>query len=206
MLPTGAVRARPSGVVRPAGAPLPAAGRSPTAGDSIAGDSIADARGGDPAALAGLYAQHAGVLTAVAARILGSRADAEDVIQDLFVGLPEALARYEERGQLGAWLRRLVVRLALGRLRTERRRGEEPLDAGVDPAPRTDRLTADALVDRVALERAVATLPEPLRLVFLLREVEGYAHDEIAALLGISRGASEVRLFRAVRRLRALLA
>lgn len=178
---------------------------------------LAGARRGEPDALARLYCAYAGALTAAAARMLGSRADAEDVVQDLFVGLPEALARYEERGQLGAWLRRLVVRLALGRLRAERRRGEVSLpgtDAGPDARggdasgrrPLAGSSPADTLVDRVALERAVAALPEPLRLVFLLREVEGYAHHEIAALLGITRGASEMRLFRAVRRLRALLA
>lgn len=187
----------------------------PTALPPLTGAAVwfAAARRGEPDALARLYAEHAGRLTAVAARLLGSRADAEDVVQDLFVGLPEALGRYEERGQVGAWLRRLVIRLALGRLRAERRRGEEPLDVRAIDQPRSAARRqgagsppADVLVDRVALERAVAALPEPLRLVFLLREVEGYAHDEIAALLGISRNASEVRLFRAVRRLRVLLA
>ena len=126
-------------------------------------------------------------------------------MQDLFVGLPEALGRYAEQGQFGAWLRRVAVRLALSRVRADRRRREEPLDAVADTARDPRPAVGDAAVDRLALERAVAALPEPLRLVFVRREVEGYAHAEVAALLGISRAASEVRLFRAVRRLRELL-
>lgn len=175
----------------------------PEPAPSTPADLIAAARRGEPGALASLYEQYAGGLTTAVARILGSPDEAEDVVQDLFVALPEALGRYAERGQLGAWLRRVAVRLALGRARARRRR-EASLDAAADP-PDHRPLASDAFADRLALERAIAALPEPLRLVFVLREVEGYAHAEIAALLGISRSASEVRLFRAVRKLRALL-
>lgn len=176
---------------------------------STFGELIARARRADAEALTTLYRLHADALMAVAARIVGSTPDAEDVVQDLFVGLPEALGQYTEQGQLDAWLRRVVVRLSLARVRARNRRREDALDPRTEPPAATpERLVvpADGVIDRVALERAIAALPEPLRLVFLLREVEGYAHAEVAALLGISRGASEVRLFRAIRRLRALLA
>lgn len=172
-------------------------------------DLIAGARRGEAGALTTLYEQHAGILTAVAARILGSVPDAEDVVQDLFVALPEALGRYTEQGQLDAWLRRVVIRLALSRGRAHHRRREAPLDVvapGIVSPSSHHRRSADIIVDRIALERAITALPAPLRLVFVLREIEGYAHAEIAVLLGISRNVSEVRLFRAVRRLRALLA
>lgn len=169
-----------------------------------AGDLVARARRGDVGALATLYQQHAVVLTAAAARVLGSRTEAEDVVQDLFVALPEALARYREQGQFGAWLRRVAVRLALGRMRSRQRRRESPLEATADLVDPRGR-PADVVLERLALERAIAALPASLRVVFVLREVEGYTHSEIAALLGITRASSEVRLFRAVRRLRGSL-
>ncbi len=161
---------------------------------------IARARAGDPAALAAVFRRHAPELLAVATRLTASRDEAADVVQDLFVGLPEALAHYRERGQFGAWLRRAAVRLALTRLRAARRRRDVPADAPPSAAAR-----AEPVLDRIALERAIGALPESLRVVFVLREVEGYSHAEIAAALGITRAASEVRLFRAVRRLRDAL-
>lgn len=81
-------------------------------------------RSGDGDALGALYDQHAPRLLRVAWRMLGERAEAEDVLHDLFVGLPEALRRYDDRDRLDAWLIRCVVRLALMRLRQTRRRGE----------------------------------------------------------------------------------
>lgn len=144
-----------------------------------------------------LYRRHAGALLGVAYRLLMSRADAEDVVHDLFVGLPEALRRYEERGSMESWLKRIVVRLALSRIRARR-------DVALDAAPDLTILPEDT-VSRVALQRALATLSPSLRSVLVLKEVEGFAHREIADLLGISVAASEVRLHRALRQLRVAL-
>ncbi len=127
-----------------------------------------------------------------ALRLLGSRADAEDVLQDVFLGLPDALARYEERGAFGAWIRRVAVRAALMTLRRRARRVHEPLasaDAVAAAPPEPER--------SIAARRAIAALPDALRVVFVLRELEGYAHAEIAELLGITRTASALRLHRA---------
>ena len=144
-----------------------------------------------------LYRRHAGALMAVAYRLLMSRADAEDVVHDLFVGLPEALRRYEERGSMEHWLRKIVVRLALSRLRARRhvtlQESAEPVAVSPDP------------VARVTIQRALAALSPSLRAVLVLKEIEGFSHAEIAAMLGISVAASEVRLHRALRQLRALL-
>jgi len=134
---------------------------------------------------------------AVAYRLLMSRADAEDVVHDLFVGLPEALRRYEERGSMESWLKRIVVRLALSRLRARR---HVTLDAVPDLA-----VKPHDPVNRVAVQRALAELSPSLRAVLVLREIEGFSHAEIATLLGISAGASEVRLHRALRQLRGAL-
>jgi len=157
-------------------------------------------REGDMAALDLLFERHATPLLRLATRLMGSEADGEDVVQDVFVGLPLALRRYEERGQFGPWIRRVTARTALMRLRRIGTRGEVTLDGALEPE-QPQRLE----IERIGLERAIAALPESLRVVFVLREVEGHSHAEIAALLGISRSASEVRLHRAVQRLRLLL-
>lgn len=154
--------------------------------------------GGDRDALGELYRRHAGALTRLAARLLVSRTEAEDAVQDLFVGLPEALGRYREDGRLDAWLRALVVNLALKRLRAGRRRAALEASQPISATQRQDPDSGD-------LRRAVDALPHGLRAVVILKIVEGYSHAEIAELLGISRGNCEIRLFRALRQLRKTL-
>ena len=156
------------------------------------------ARAGDAEAVGALFRRYGGTLYRLAYRLLGSREDAEDVVQDVFVGLRVSLSRYESRGAFSAWLRRVAARVALMRLRADRRRphpAADPEDARDDPD----------LALRLTVERALDTLPEPLRAVLVLRMVEGYAHEEIAAALGITVGASKVRLHRATRRLQQVL-
>ena len=153
---------------------------------------------GDTQALATLYHRHARALLAVAFRLLQSQADAEDVVHDVFVGLPEALRRYQERGTLGAWLRKVTARVALMRLREENTHRTEPLD----PASAAAANPPDAAL---TIERALQRLSPGLRAVLVLKEIEGFSHAEIAAMLDISVGASEVRLHRALRTLRARL-
>ncbi|HEX8274616.1 MAG TPA: sigma-70 family RNA polymerase sigma factor [Longimicrobiaceae bacterium] len=160
------------------------------------------AAGGDAAALAELYGRYGEAVHRLAFRLTGSAAGAEDVLQDVFVGLPEALRSYAGRGSLEGWIRRVAARTALMRMRGERRRREVALDPREEPAARSD---PGAVVERTAIERALAALPDGLRAVFVLREVEGYSHAEIAGLLGIRPGTSEVRLFRAKKLLRTLL-
>jgi RNA polymerase sigma factor (sigma-70 family) len=152
----------------------------------------------DPDALAALYARYAPVMMRVAYHLTGSRADAEDVLHDVFLTLPDALRRYEERGRLEAWLVRLTARAALTRGRRRRRAAETPIDNKA-----ITRTSPD--VDRVDIQSALRALPSSLRAVVVLKEIEGYSHAEIAKILGISVGASEVRLCRAMRRLREAL-
>src|SRR6266545_263433 len=92
-------------------------------------DLVAAVRAGNSDALGRLYEQHADAVFVLALRMTASEADAEDVLQDVFVGLPEALRLYEERGTFGAWLKRVTARTALMRLRSQRRLREESLEA-----------------------------------------------------------------------------
>ena len=112
---------------------------------------IAEARAGSNDALASIYHDHANALLAVAYRLLLSQADAEDVVHDVFVGLPEALRRYEERGSFGAWLKRITVRVALSRIRTAQR------EVGLDQADTVDSGKGAparvAHIDRCSLDR-----------------------------------------------------
>jgi RNA polymerase sigma-70 factor (ECF subfamily) len=158
------------------------------------------AREGDPAALGLLYDDFGAGLFRLAYRLTGSREDAEDVVHDVFVGLPEALARYEERGRLGAWLGRVTARVALMGRRTTRRRREVELDGAADVPSSPGASRPDA-----ALRMALDALPPGQRAVVVLKEIEGYSHAEIATTLGISPMTSRVRLLRALRRLRRQL-
>lgn len=161
---------------------------------------VAALRGGDQDALAELYRRYADALYAAAYRITGDEAYAQDTVHDVFVGLERALRSYDERGELGAWLRKVTVRTALMGIRSRRRRSrrEETVEVPTmtDPEPVEERMAV-----RAALER----MPEKLRLVFMLKEMEGFGHGEIADRLGISEGASSVRLSRAWAYLRRTL-
>lgn len=157
---------------------------------------LAGARAGEPEALAEIFEEYARRMLGVAQRITGSEEDARDVVQDVFVGLPEALRGFDGTGALPAWLRRITVRAALLRLRSERRRAKWHHHAGREAA-REHR--PSAVEARVTLERVLRRMPEELRVVYVLKEVEGYSHADISSMLGISPGASEVRLHRARR-------
>lgn len=165
-------------------------------------DLIARAREGSPEALEAIYVEHGDGLMRLAYYLTGSTADAEDVLHDVFLGLPEVLARYQERGTFAAWLRRVTARVALTRIRVARLRGEVPLETAAHPA---QAASDDALARRAELERAIRKLPVALRTVFVLKEIEGQSHAEIAQLLGIRVGNSEVRLHRALKKLRRYL-
>jgi RNA polymerase sigma-70 factor (ECF subfamily) len=158
--------------------------------------------GGCSDALGELYVAFAGDVFDAAYRVLGSVPDAEDIMGDVFLGMPAALRSYDHGSGYGfmSWLERSTVRLAAARADRIATTREVPLDSVPAPAARPV-----PTIDRLALERALEGLTPALRTVFLLKVVEGYAHLEIAAMLGISVAASEVRLHRARRKLRWLL-
>ena len=166
-------------------------------------DDVALARqahSGSPTAIAELYQRYGRAVYRIAYRLTGSQADAEDVLQDVFLGLPEALRTYAARGSLGAWIGRVATRAALMRLRSVRRKNEVTFEeSAVHPT------TTSAPADRLAIQAAIEALPDALRVVFVLRAVEGYSHSEIASLLGIRVGSSKVRFHRARKRLRRYL-
>jgi RNA polymerase sigma-70 factor (ECF subfamily) len=160
-----------------------------------AGDVAARCAAGEVEAYAEVYREHGASLYATACRMLGDRAEAEDVVQEAFLSLLRHAAELQG-GNLGAWLRRVVANACIDRIRARGRWRTEEVDdmhlTAIPEAPATLR---------VDLERAVAALPPGARTVFLLHDVEGFLHSEVAALLGIAEGASKSQLVRA----RALL-
>jgi RNA polymerase sigma-70 factor (ECF subfamily) len=154
---------------------------------------------GDSSALELLYWRHAGRLLRLAFQLTGSREDAEDIVHDVFLGLQKAVRQYSETGRFASWLGRITVRVAMSRMRYNERRKEVALPDDLESSSPTD---SDRIATSIAVTTAVLRLPPPLRAVFVLSEIEHYSHAEIAALLGISRINSAVRLHRALRLLR----
>src|SRR3954469_23998079 len=156
---------------------------------------------GDTGALGELFVAFGDLVYRTSLRLTSSPADAEDVTQELFVRLPDALRGFTGGpASFPGWIRRIAVRQTLMLMRSGRRRREVDID-GVAAllAPGDDAL------NRLTLEAALARLSAEHRMVFLLKEVEGLAHAEIAELLEISVANSEVRLHRARRELRDML-
>ena len=152
-------------------------------------------RAGDMMALGVLYKQTAAVVYGSAYRCVNSEQEAEDVLQDVFLGLPEALRGYVEKGKFLSWLRAVTIRMSLMRMRAQQRLREDPLDLAADvPADANARVRP---IQRIAAREAIRRLPDSLRVVFMLKEVEGYSHAEIGELLGIKPAASAARLSRA---------
>ena len=134
----------------------------------------------------------------MAYRLTDSSPAAKDVLQTVFGRLPAALKTVDQRSSLGTWLRVVATRVALQLVRARRRRREVPLEHDLSSHP-------PLILDSIALERALAALPDTLRTVIILKEIEGYSHKEIGELLEITPSASMVRLSRARASLRAAL-
>ena len=125
---------------------------------------------GDANALREVYERYADDVYRIALRLTGSSADAYDVTHDVFVGLPEAMQRYDPDRSFPSWLRGVAVRTAQMRLRSERRRREVALPSVVGLAVRSRQ---EAVVDRLTLEKALDGLSPDLRSVVVLRELKG---------------------------------
>jgi len=167
-------------------------------------DPIHRARQGDPDAFRLLYEEHVGRIYALCLRLSGSAAQAEELVQDTFVRAWEKLPGFRGESAFGTWLFRIAVNVSLGERRTRGRR-EARVTTTADPEalPSTAR-NADP-GRRMDLEAAIAALPAGARTVFLLYDVEGYQHAEIARMTGIAEGTSKTQLFRARRLLREAL-
>ena len=164
---------------------------------------------GDVAAFEQLYNRAAGRVYAVCLRMSGDRAQAGELTHEAFIRAWERLGQYRGESAFTTWMHRLAVNLVLERLRSDRRREarvtlvegeamERAVDVAYDPA-------AGDVGDRIDLERAVAALPPNARTVFVLHDVEGYRHDEIATRMQLAPGTVRAHLHRARKLLMGML-
>lgn len=174
------------------------------------------ASGGDDAAFEELYRAHAGRVHALCLRMSGSRERAIDLTQDVFVHVWERLASFRGESALSSWIYRLTVNLILSNARRDKRRLTHEMPAESQEIPAADgggtrnagpenvreqreraSVRPASVLDAVDLERAIAGLPPGARTVFVLHDVEGYRHEEIAKLTGTAEGTCRAQLHRA---------
>ena len=159
----------------------------------------------DVPAFEDLYRQHSTRLFNLAWRMCGTRADAEDLLQEIFLLAYRKLPEFRGDSTVGTWLYRLAMNRCLDHLKNRQTRAsgatttlDEDMIAGPKGIP-------DGGIKRLDLERAIARLPEGARAVFVLYDVEGFQHHEIANILGISEGTSKSQVHKARLKLRVLL-
>jgi RNA polymerase sigma-70 factor (ECF subfamily) len=165
-------------------------------------------RKGDLGAFEELYRQHAGRLYSVACRMVGNSSDAEDLLQEIFLAAHRKLDSFRGDSALGTWLYRLATNLCLDYLRSKAARTSQ-LTSVLDDEPKladsSSRSLAERTLTRMDLERALQQLPEGCRAAFVLHDIEGLEHREVADALGIAEGTSKSQVHKARLRLRSLL-
>jgi RNA polymerase sigma-70 factor (ECF subfamily) len=178
-------------------------GRAESPPDELSED-VRAAQRGDVAAFERLYRAQAGRVYALCLRLTADGTRAETLAQDAFVRAWERLGTFRGDSPFAAWLRQVTVNVVMADQRAASRRTRRVMttdDEGVLDAPGPPR--ADA--ERLDLERAIRALPEAARTVFVLHDVEGYGHQEIATLTGIAEGTSKAHLHRARGKLQEIL-
>ncbi|HEV2289076.1 MAG TPA: sigma-70 family RNA polymerase sigma factor [Candidatus Acidoferrales bacterium] len=176
-------------------------------------DAIRLAQQGDAAAFERIYQLHNRRVYSLCLRMVGNTAEAEDLTQEAFLQLFRKISTFRGESAFSTWLHRLAVNVVLMRLR-KKTGSETSLEEVTQPdeeggGPRRDfgapDLGLSGSIDRVNLKRAVDQLPAGYKAVFVLHDVQGYEHNEIAEIMGCSIGNSKSQLHKARMRLRDLL-
>jgi RNA polymerase sigma-70 factor (ECF subfamily) len=172
-------------------------------------DVLARAQAGDHYAFAQLYALHKRRIYSLCLRMVGNVAEAEDLTQEAFLQLHRKIATFRGDSAFSTWLHRLAINVVLMHLR---KKGLSliSLDEAMEPTPEegpgrsfgAPDLSLTGSIDRLALERAISDLPAGYRLIFVLHDIEGYEHNEIAGMLDCSIGNSKSQLHKARLKLR----
>jgi RNA polymerase sigma-70 factor (ECF subfamily) len=189
---------------------------SPIVSDRMSeAEAIRRARDGDRTVFEYLYQLHSRRVYAVCLRMVGNTTEAEDLTQEAFLLLLRKIHTFRGESAFSTWLHRLAVNLVLMHLRKK-----TPPTVSIEATPDPDDETAwphpssmigapdlllEGSIDRINLERCIARLPVGYRTIFVLHDVQGYEHHEIAGILGRSVGASKSQLHKARARLRELL-
>ena len=175
-------------------------------------DVLARAQAGDHSAFAQLYSLHKRRIYSLCLRMVVNVAEAEDLTQEAFLQLHRKIATFRGDSAFSTWLHRLTINVVLMHLR-KKGLSLVSMDEAMEPAPEGNPgrsfgapdLTLSGSIDRLALERAVGDLPAGYRLIFVLHDIEGYEHNEIASMLDCSIGNSKSQLHKARLKLRDAL-
>ncbi len=180
--------------------------------NSIDADVLARAQAGDQFAFAQIYSLHKRRIYSLCLRMVGNKAEAEDLTQEAFLQLYRKIGTFRGDSAFTTWLYRMAINVVLMHLR-KKGLPESSLDEAMEPAqedrPRRNFSVPDlhlaGSIDRMALESAIAALPAGYRLVFILHDIRGYEHNEIAEMLDCSIGNSKSQLHKARLQLREAL-
>lgn len=178
-----------------------------TAEGDLEGRRVAELRAGDLEALGTLFDLHHASLRTFAMRFLGDAAAAEDLVQDVFLALPDAIARYRGEAPLKSFLVAMAANLSKNHVRAAARRRAMIAKAALEPVPQATRPDAELERERLGgmLQRALDELGHEHRVAFVLCEIEERTSPEVAQLLGIPEATVRTRLFHAKKKLRELL-
>jgi RNA polymerase sigma-70 factor (ECF subfamily) len=163
------------------------------------GDStdVALAAAGDRQAFERLYRTHANRVFSICTRMCGSRVRGEELTQDVFVRTWEKLPQFRGESAFSTWLHRLAVNVVLNARKIEGKQNSRTEESDVEDDRRNEMSRAPLLIERMDLAEAISKLPEGARKIFVLHDVEGYKHEEIAEMMGITSGGSKAQLHRA---------
>ena len=164
---------------------------------------VGQARRGDRAAFQQLYREHAGRVYALCLRLSGDATCAEELTQDTFVRAWQKLGTFRGDAAFSSWLHRIAVNAVFQAQRSDSRRRARVV-TGDEVEKMAYANAVEATVD-IDLERAIRSLPAGARSVFILHDIEGYGHNEIAEMTGVAVGTSKAQLHRARRLLREAL-
>lgn len=158
---------------------------------------------GDREAFEKLYKQHFKRVYSICLRMLGNTAQAEDITQEVFLLVYRKLGTFRGESAFTTWLHRLAVNQVLMYLRKRGLKIEQAADNETLASLESNQRVS--VIDRITLEKAISELPPGYRTVFVLHDVEGYEHEEIAGMLGVTVGTSKSQLHKARMRLRRLI-
>jgi RNA polymerase sigma-70 factor (ECF subfamily) len=168
------------------------------------------AAAGDMQAFEELFRKHRRLVYGLGLRMTQDVAEAEDITQEVFVLLFRKVGGFRGEANFTTWLHRLTVNQVLMRFRRNKARREDSLEDEEgqprEPAERPAAPRSAQLIDRIALESAIAQLPPGYRAAFILHDIEGHDHEEVARLLGCAVGTSKSQLHKARTKLRKILA
>jgi len=163
---------------------------------------------GDMKAFEEIYNRHHRRVYSLCLRMLQNTAEAEDLTQEVFIQLYRKIGSFRGDSAFTTWLHRLTVNQVLMHFRKRTVKFEKTTEEGETPVqivPGTENSGKMPIVDKIALENAIAQLPTGYKNVFVLHDVEGYEHEEVAKILGCSVGTSKSQLHKARLKMRKLL-